>query len=64
MIDFKEAAFYDLFGFVGFVFITILATQMLVKNKLPAKWAIIVLLAIGISGIIVDGIMTYLKFIK
>ncbi len=57
-----EAEFFDIFGFIGFIYITMVSIWLLNNKSLP-KWTKIILLAIGILGILVDGfiiVSTYL----
>ena len=56
--------FMDIFGFMAFAFITIFACYILKTNKTPRKWLTIILLVIGILGIIVDGTIVYINFLK
>ncbi len=49
-----KAEFFDVFGAVGFLYITILSIFILIENSLP-KWAVIILLIIGVVGLIVDS---------
>ena len=48
--------FYDLFGLPIFIFISLLSGWMLWKKRLPNRKIIWMLLIIGITGLIVDGI--------
>jgi hypothetical protein len=50
--------FFDIFGLISFTFIIWFSIKMLCKKK-PEKWAIIILLIIGILGLIVDGFIVY-----
>ena len=57
-----NAEFFDIFGFLGFIYIIIISILIL-KNKKVPKWAAIILLTIGILGLTIDGfivINTYL----
>ncbi len=65
MIEYlSNPAFYDLFGLIGFVFILSLSIWMLIKDKKPPVWSIIVLFIIGLVGFIVDWIITYVNYLK
>ena len=58
-----NAEFFDIFGFLGFVYITSISLWMLKNNKKLPKMAIIILLTIGVLGLLIDGfiiIKTYL----
>ena len=58
-----NAEFFDIFGFLGFIYITAISLWMLKNNKKVPKWATIILLIIGILGLLIDGfiiIKTYL----
>ncbi len=57
-------SFMDIFGFVGFVFIIFFAINLLKRNKIPEKWLTIVLLIIGVLGLIVDGVIVYINFLR
>ena len=61
---FTKPEFYDIFGIIVFAFITFLASWMLYTKQNPKKWAIIILLIIGVLGLIVDGIIVYINYIK
>ena len=57
-----NAEFFDVFGFLGFIYITIISIWILKNKKVPG-WAAIILLTIGILGLIIDGLIvisTYL----
>jgi len=58
-----NAEFFDIFGIIAFLYVTIISLMMLKKkNKLP-KWTILFMLIVGILGLIVDTtivIKTYL----
>lgn len=58
-----QPQFFDIFGFVGFAFIVIVAFLMLRDVRLP-KWVPVVLLFVGIVGLIVDGIIVYVSYLK
>lgn len=62
MLDFMRPEFFDIFGIGVFLFITCISIFGLKTNKKIPKWALIILLIIGILGLIIDGtivIMTY-----
>jgi len=62
MLDFMRPEFFDIFGIGVFAFIACISIFGLKTNKKIPKWALIILLIIGILGLIIDGtivIMTY-----
>ena len=54
-----NAAFFDIFGAMAFLFIILFSFYILYKNKKPSKLWTIILLVIGIIGLIVDLINVY-----
>lgn len=57
-----NAEFFDIFGFLGFIYIIIISIWILRNKKVP-RWTAIILLIIGILGLTIDGfiiINTYL----
>jgi len=60
----KNPAFYDIFGMIIFIFITILFIWALyTKRKIPI-WARRTMLGIGIAGLATDITMVYLNYIR
>ena len=60
----SQPEFFDIFGIFVFTFITWLSVFGLKnKNKIP-RWSLKILLVIGILGLIVDGIIVYVNFIR
>ncbi len=59
----KDPAFFDLFGLLTFTFITVISSLSLFKHKEMPRWAVIILLCIGIAGLIVDGVIVWTHFI-
>ncbi len=58
-----SAAFFDIFGFIAFIFLLIVGIWMLKsKRKLP-KWIGIIILLIAILGIIIDGFIVIKTYI-
>ncbi|MDD3066465.1 MAG: hypothetical protein PHO48_01380 [Candidatus Gracilibacteria bacterium] len=55
--------FFDIFGFLGFIYIVAIAGLLLSGIVLP-QWAIIILLLIGIIGLVIDGIIVYKFYLK
>jgi len=59
-----EPEFFDIFGLLAFIFIIVFSSWMLFKKKLLSKWPIVVLLIIGILGIIIDGAIVFINYLK
>jgi hypothetical protein len=59
---FLQPAFFDIFGAVAFLFITLSALYALWYRQLPSQvyW---VLLAIGVVGLVVDAVIVYTHFL-
>jgi len=55
--------FFDIFGIAVFSFITFLSIWAYKTQKPLPKWAILVLLVIGIAGLIVDGAIVLTTYI-
>lgn len=55
--------FYDIFGLVAFLIITLIAIR-LIKRRKARLWISIILLIIGILGLIIDGYIVYTKFLS
>jgi hypothetical protein len=55
-------AFFDNFGFIGFIFIGIVAVLLLLDKPIPV-WAKIALLIVAILGCLVDGYIVVTNFI-
>ncbi|MEK7503222.1 MAG: hypothetical protein AAB556_02130 [Patescibacteria group bacterium] len=59
-----SAEFFDIFGFWGFLFIfSVCLWSLKTKRNIPML-ATILFLIISIIGIVVDGTIVYLNFIK
>jgi hypothetical protein len=56
--------FFDIFGIGVFSFITFLSLRALVTGRSIPKWALVVLLLIGIAGLAVDGAIVFNTYIK
>jgi len=55
--------FFDIFGFLGFVYIAVLSLLAL-QGKLIPRWAYIVLFLVGFLGLIVDGSIVYISYLR
>lgn len=55
--------FFDIFGIMGFVYIVALALYGLSGKNVP-RWALIILLLIGIIGLLVDVLVVYTFYLK
>lgn len=58
-----EPQFFDIFGFLGFIFITVFSFFMLRGSSMP-RWSVFVLLVIGILGLFIDGTIVYISYLK
>ncbi len=63
MFSFIKPEFFDLFGIVVFLFIMSISIWGLKTNKKIPKWALTVLLIIGILGLVVDGTIVFITYI-
>lgn len=57
-----DASFFDIFGFIGFLYIFVISLFLFIEKKLP-KWTILLLLIISILGIIVDGLIIFYTYV-
>lgn len=64
MFNLIRPEFFDIFGLLVFSFITILSIWSLRTERAVPVWATIILLLIGISGLIVDGVIVYITYIQ
>ena len=57
----KDPAFFDIFGFIAFIFIILIAVSLLRKKGIHRifYW---ILLIVGILGAIIDILMVYSRF--
>ncbi|OGD87372.1 hypothetical protein A2870_01335 [Candidatus Curtissbacteria bacterium RIFCSPHIGHO2_01_FULL_41_11] len=55
--------FFDIFGIAVFSFITVISIWAYKTQKPLPKWAILILFAIGIAGLIVDGTIVLTTYI-
>lgn len=58
-----EPHFFDIFGFMGFVYITLISF-LLLKKKNPPRWMVFILFIIGVIGLVVDGIIVYKYYLS
>ncbi len=56
--------FFDVFGVFVFAFFIALSLYGMKTKKALPKWTLIVLLTIGILGLIVDGVIVYITYLK
>lgn len=56
--------FFDIFGLGVFSFITVLSGWALKTGTSVPRWALMILLGIGIAGLLVDGAIVYKTYIK
>jgi len=60
---FLEPQFFDIFGLIVFLYITLLS-WLLLRRIYVKKWMIIILFLIGITGLLVDGSVVYVYYLK
>ncbi len=58
-----EPQFFDIFGLIVFIYITLLS-WLLLRRIYVKKWMIIVLFLIGVIGLLVDGSVVYVYYLK
>ncbi len=58
-----EPQFFDIFGLVVFAYIT-LFSWLLLRRIYVKKWMIIILFLIGVIGLLVDGSVVYVYYLK
>lgn len=56
--------FFDIFGLGVFSFVTVLSAWALKTGNAVPRWALLILLGIGIAGLIVDGAIVWKTYIK
>ncbi|MEK6924735.1 MAG: hypothetical protein AABW71_00680 [Nanoarchaeota archaeon] len=59
----KEAEFFDIFGFIGFVFLFITGIYMVKTKKRMPDWMGFLILLIGLVGLIVDGYVVFKNYL-
>lgn len=55
---------FDVLGVFVFASITAIALYALTADNVLPKWVLFYLLLVGVGGLIVDGMIVYLTFIK
>jgi len=61
---FNQPAFFDIFGIFAFTFISVFSIWALkTKNSFP-KWALIILLIIGMIGFLIDSFTVYNAYLS
>ncbi|MEK7106581.1 MAG: hypothetical protein AAB899_00135 [Patescibacteria group bacterium] len=55
---------FDILGLITFPSIAILSAYALVTGNPLPRWALFLLLFIGIAGLIIDGTIVYKTFLK
>ena len=58
-----EPQFFDIFGLIVFIYIT-LFSWLLLRRIYVKKWMIIILFLIGVTGLLVDGSVVYVYYLK
>lgn len=58
------AEFFDIFGLGVFAFITAISIWALKTGNAVPRWALVILLGIGIAGLLVDGVIVYKTYVK
>lgn len=64
MFKFIKPEFFDIFGVAVFGFIITISYQALNNGHLISRWALVALLVVGILGLIVDGTIVFMTYIK
>lgn len=55
---------FDILGLITFPSIALLSLYALITGNPLPRWALFLLLFIGIAGLIIDGAIVYLTFLK
>ena len=58
-----EPQFFDIFGFIGFIYV-IVVSLLALREKFAPKWMFVVLLFVGLIGLLVDGFVVYTSYLK
>jgi uncharacterized membrane protein len=61
---FDTPQFFDIFGAIGFIYIIALSIWIFKTKKPVSGWALGILFAIGIIGLLVDGAIIYFSYLK
>lgn len=56
--------FFDIFGALGFIYVTAFALWVFFRRESPPRWAVIVLFCIGILGLFVDSTIVYQFYLR
>lgn len=64
MFKFIKPEFFDIFGIAVFGFVAVISYQALNNGHFIPRWALAILLAIGILGLMVDGTIVFMTYIK
>ncbi len=59
-----QPQFFDIFGIATFTFIVVVTLWSLRSNKPLPKWILTILLVIGILGLLVDGVIVYISYLR
>lgn len=63
-MNLPPAEFFDIFGALGFIYITGFSLWALFQKKEIPRWAIWLLLLVGIIGLVVDTIIVFNSFLR
>ncbi|KKW17256.1 hypothetical protein A3C86_01370 [Candidatus Kaiserbacteria bacterium RIFCSPHIGHO2_02_FULL_49_16] len=55
---------FDILGLIAFPSIALLSLYALITGNTLPRWALFLLLFIGIAGLIIDGVIVYKTFLK
>ncbi|HEY4527727.1 MAG TPA: hypothetical protein VJL09_01660 [Candidatus Paceibacterota bacterium] len=58
------AEFFDIFGALAFLYITGFSLWALFAPASLPRWALIILLLVGIAGFIIDAVIVYKNYLK
>ncbi len=58
-----QPQFFDIFGLMSFVYIAFIAFWGLHGRRFK-KWELAILLAIGLGGLLVDGLIVYSYYLR
>ena len=57
-----RSEFFDIFGVFIFIFFIILSSWGLKTKKPFPRWALMILLLVGIAGLITDGVIVFITY--